>query len=365
MTRNKTRTLRGVFILCSLLFFACAESASGPSGDPAKTSQTDPAPLEEGQDTLNKLTEAGPIKAAVALSPSQPNFGDQLTLTLEVTAPAGLDVFMPPTGEALGRFVIRSFQEKTYPADAGGTRRVQRYKLEAPSSGPQTIPELLIEFQDRRPNAPTDAIQELLTEEVPFTIASVLPEGALALTLKPPRPALDPLAANAVDAQNKETSRWWWWGAAALSLALIGGFIARSLLQRVTQRSAYELAHEGLEGLKKQGLPDAQTADVWYVQLSTIVRQYLEGRFSLRAPELTTEEFLLAASDSAELDDEHRKLLRPLLKRCDQVKFAAYIPTEAESQEAIDFAWRFVEATRAAEDTDGAQSAPHAEGARS
>ena len=62
----------------------------------------------------------------------------------------------------------------------------QRYLLEAPMSGRQRIPSLRVEFADHRPGQAQpdgggdghgNGDRELLTEEVPVEITSVLPEG--------------------------------------------------------------------------------------------------------------------------------------------------------------------------------------------
>ena len=47
-----------------------------------------------------------------------------------------------------------------------------------------------------------------------------------------------------------------------------------------------------LNRLRAQGLIEQGQFEDYYVQLSSIVRHYLEDRFHLRAPEMTTEEFL-------------------------------------------------------------------------
>ena len=94
--------------------------------------------------------------------------------------------------------------------------------------------------------------------------------------------------------------------------------------------------------------------DPWYVELSDIVRRYVEERFALRAPELTTEEFLFEAGRSAELSSSHRGLLSDFLERCDRVKFARYTPGADESRQAFEVAERFLAESRAPEDPAGA-----------
>ena len=76
------------------------------------------------------------------------------------------------------------------------------------------------------------------------------------------------------------------------------------------------------------------------------MRDYLERRYDIRAPELTTEEFLLVASRAAALSDEHRALLSAFLERCDRVKFAGYRPDAEESLASLKAARAFVEDTR-------------------
>jgi hypothetical protein len=122
---------------------------------------------------------------------------------------------------------------------------------------------------------------------------------------------------------------------------------ARGRRKRIAdQRSAYDEAIANLMELTKRGAPDAGTADDWFVELSSIVRTYLERRYEIRAPELTTEEFLLVATARPELDDDHRTMLSEFLDRCDRVKFAGYRPEADESLATLAAARRFVDDTR-------------------
>jgi hypothetical protein len=112
------------------------------------------------------------------------------------------------------------------------------------------------------------------------------------------------------------------------------------------QRSAYDDAVAKLRTLEDRGAPAADGADAWFVELSAIVRSYLERRYEIRAPELTTEEFLLEAARSGRLSGEHRSLLEAFLERCDRVKFAGYRPDADESMASLKSARAFVEDTR-------------------
>ena len=81
------------------------------------------------------------------------------------------------------------------------------------------------------------------------------------------------------------------------------------------------------------------------VEVSEAARNYLEGRFGLRAPERTTEEFLAELSGSVALDGRHKELLADFLTRCDLVKFARAVVDRSELQGLHQAAVRLVEET--------------------
>ena len=68
------------------------------------------------------------------------------------------------------------------------------------------------------------------------------------------------------------------------------------------------------------------------------MRRYLEDRFELRAPELTTEEFLDVAGSANRLSHDHQSLLRDFLRQADLVKFAGVRASERRS--ACPVTWR-------------------------
>ena len=81
--------------------------------------------------------------------------------------------------------------------------------------------------------------------------------------------------------------------------------------------------------------------------VSDALRLYLEERFELRAPERTTEEFLLEMKTAPHLEERHKVLLSDFLARCDLAKFARYQPAEQELLDLFDAAMRLVDETQA------------------
>jgi len=82
--------------------------------------------------------------------------------------------------------------------------------------------------------------------------------------------------------------------------------------------------------------------------VSDTVRFYLEERFTFRAPERTTEEFLHELRATNLLLPEQKESLGEFLNRCDLVKFARYEPREVELRDLHQSAVRLVEETEPA-----------------
>ncbi|MEY2408782.1 MAG: hypothetical protein QOF48_1452, partial [Verrucomicrobiota bacterium] len=81
-------------------------------------------------------------------------------------------------------------------------------------------------------------------------------------------------------------------------------------------------------------------------EVSDTIRFYLEERFTLRAPERTTEEFLLELRSSRHLTRDQKESLGAFLESCDLVKFARFEPTEQALRELHDSALRLIDETQ-------------------
>ncbi|MFT3697510.1 MAG: hypothetical protein QM831_30485 [Kofleriaceae bacterium] len=302
------------------------------------------SPAEPPKDAITKPVENGPVKVVEKVWPAKPNLGEPIYLRLEIQSASGVTVDAPfqEAGDArLGRFKVASFARGDAKRDADGTQHVaQTYTLEAASSGKQRIPPLRLEMVDARANGGKP--QEILTDEVPLDIAPVKTE-AIGAPLRGATGKLDPDVGG---------PPWMWiiLGASILMVLGAGGALlyrgAKARNKVAARKSAYEEAVARLVALEQHGAPDSEGADAWFVQLSAIVRRYLEQRYEIRAPELTTEEFLNIATQNPNLKADHRALLTAFLERCDRVKFAGYRPDSDESLATLKAARAFVEDTK-------------------
>ena len=186
-----------------------------------------------------------------------------------------------------------------------------------------------------------DGIGDTSTEPLRMQVTSLLHDAGAAIEAPAP-----PIAA---------ASRWYWWalgGVAAATLLLLFWRWQRARPQPAP-RPAVELpphvkALRALGRLHQAPRTTPAQIEAFYVEVSQVLRVYLEERFGLRAPERTTEEFLLELEQPAiaGLDLEQRLQLRRFLSQCDLVKFAAQTPGEDVHQATFAIAEGLVEATR-------------------
>jgi hypothetical protein len=156
---------------------------------------------------------------------------------------------------------------------------------------------------------------------------------------------------------------WWLWLIpAAVALAILVVVVIVVLMRKRGQRVApamppWEIAYARLGELDGRHLPEAGEFDPFYVELSDILRSYIEQRFTLHAPERTTPEFLNEASGSGVLTDSHQRRLARFLLHCDRVKFAQYEPTEEEMEQSFALVLHFIDETVPKADMAGEEAA--------
>lgn len=106
-------------------------------------------------------------------------------------------------------------------------------------------------------------------------------------------------------------------------IAAIFGVIAKRTVWKKTPPKAptpYEIAIGQLE--EARALMVAKKDKEFSSVVSDAIRQYIEKRFAIKAPEQTTEEFLVAAAQHPMLKGEALDQLSQFLELCDVVKFA-------------------------------------------
>ncbi|MHC4991211.1 MAG: hypothetical protein ACYTGC_09545, partial [Planctomycetota bacterium] len=120
-------------------------------------------------------------------------------------------------------------------------------------------------------------------------------------------------------------------------------------------------AMQELARLETSGLAERGEVHAFFVGLTDIVRQYIERRFGLSAPERTTEEFIREMRHDPRLAETHQTLLSRFLQASDLVKFAQHRPAVDECRHALETARHFVQETIPAVTDEATQPGPEAE----
>ena len=137
-----------------------------------------------------------------------------------------------------------------------------------------------------------------------------------------------------------------WWLSAALPVAAVVFLLVRRRRAKTLPPPppAHEIAWEALRRLVAAKLIEAGEVERFFTALSAILREYVERRFAVRAPERTTEEFLREAAGHPALAGRRDGLAR-FLALADLVKFARHAPEESGVQASFTAVKEFVSQT--------------------
>jgi len=144
----------------------------------------------------------------------------------------------------------------------------------------------------------------------------------------------------------------WDWGAWAfllpwlIFLGALGGYLSRRKklgLAFFNRPPPHETALRALNELRQKISEESQLEFI--VEVSQVVRLYIQDRFGLRAPHRSTEEFLQEVHEGDRLLRDHHELLGHFLVDCDLVKFAQRRVLLGQMEQMLDGARRFVETT--------------------
>ena len=333
--------------MLSMLLNACG-------GEQVESPDAAAVAVDEASKPEPRISESslGPVHVVVSLSNPSPVLGQPVVLTLTVDAEADVAVTMPEYGDQMSRYTIADFKSSERLRPDGRYEFVQAYTVDLPMSGKLNTPSFLVEFVDNRSDSEQKGVvQEILTSPISFDVQSVFADGEVPEELYPVYESLPEL----VLPEGKKSNRFWLWiVAAACAVVALGAVLIKNHKKIVPALPPDIVALRAIDEMEKKDIPtDPEEIDHWYVQLSGIVRTYIEGRFALNAPCLTTEEFFILAQKSNVLNEQQQQLILKLLEHSDRVKFTDFIPSRAESDEMLALARQFVTETRqSAEDGD-------------
>jgi hypothetical protein len=288
---------------------------------------------------VQETWELGPIRVTRRVSHSNPHVSDVVTVSYEIESPDGYEVQFSQWGDT-PKDVQISGTTKPEPVASQPGRQVwrQQFTMEVLVAGEYRLPALEVAYRQPPDLAWTVEGTDYLT----LNFASLLDNAESA----EPKPNPGPLP------WPRGLLPWVILFASLLAaVGLVGAgtfaWIRRARRPReLVPVSAYRKAMDAIQRIEAAGWLERGEVDRFYTELSGVVRHYVEDRFGLRAPELTTEEFLQELTRRPMLVDAQRLALSHFLEQCDLVKFAKVRPATSEGGTALRAARTFVEATR-------------------
>lgn len=151
-----------------------------------------------------------------------------------------------------------------------------------------------------------------------------------------------------------------YWTAGGLAVLVVAGLLWW-LIRRRKKRLGNEVPdvsaavfktpeEEALEGLALLETTPPDQPAMFYFRLSAVFRRFLQRRFDIDAPEMTTEE-LLPRLAGLEFDREIHNGLRSFLRFGDQVKFARELPEHKEMMKHLSLVKNIVNSPNVVEST--------------
>jgi len=141
---------------------------------------------------------------------------------------------------------------------------------------------------------------------------------------------------------------WLWWVLGALVLVVAAIALWPWLQRKLFQPAPVPIIppHVRAKNKLREALSLISDPKLFCIAVSDALRVYLEERFDFRAPERTTEEFLLDLQQTTLLLPEQKESLSAFLQECDLVKFARFEPNEGELRRLHDAALRLIDETQ-------------------
>lgn len=279
--------------------------------------------------------EANQITAAFVPDNSAPLIGQPFKLALVVKAPKEAIITLPDLSADFPPFMVKEVGEvvASIEGDQAVYQQILTVVLWRP--GQYETPGLFVQYQFPE----TTEIFNLPVEKVAITVPSVLQEGDTDLRPLKPQiylPYLSP-----------------WIIMAVIALALLIVFALRYLVKSrllklpasralpAASQSPGMAAMQELRRIRGQELPPEKM----FPQVADCLRLYLERRFDIPAPDMTTLELMLRLHTNSLLPDRRRRELQHLLERADLVKFARIQPEQHVSHRFVEVAYKWVETT--------------------
>ncbi len=301
--------------------------------------------------TLVHAEQLPPIRVSVSVDHPEIHVGDLISYSITVDADTNVSFRLPQFAENLGGFAVRDWKRPDPVITPSGRRgQTHTYVLETYLTGQYELPPASVHYIF---NGQTNTIE---STPICVEVVTIAEEGDLFSGIRDIKEPVDIIEQQPGRLKHIIIAA----SAAALAILAVIGlvyFIRRKNNAPVPPVPAHEIAYESLRRLHARNLVEQGFLKLYFFELSTILRHYIENRFGLRAPERTTEEFLQDIQSTNPFSSSQRSILSAFLKECDLVKFANFSVAASDARRVHDVVVSFIEETRERENVVNAEGA--------
>ena len=146
---------------------------------------------------------------------------------------------------------------------------------------------------------------------------------------------------------------WLKWAIAAALFVILSGIAVWIIISRLRRKAlldrpeepAYLVALRRLDRYRGQEYWKPEKQKAYYSGITDALKAYIDDRFGVDAPEMTTAELFAALKDEPSLEPSILGELKALFETADFVKFAKMTASDADNAAALPLAVRFVTTT--------------------
>lgn len=290
--------------------------------------------------------------------------GDQVKLLLEVECGSNDKVKFPLLPDSIAPFIEITERSKIDSVSAGVNRKklFQEYTITSFDSGYHAIPAFPFEIHT---NGLTSTVE---TNHLTLEVHTLPKLDSLMQALKGP---IDIKAPYEAPLTFKEIAPWIFGTILVAGLLFLIWYALRKrkdnqplfAIPQKPKEPAHVIALRELDRIKEEKIWQQGKTKLYYSELTTVLRQYINDRFDIQAMEQTSIETIAAFKYRRSLVDEKSfENLQRILTNADLVKFAKYEPLPDENNMALVDSYFFVNQTKIVEMTTPKEEVDDREG---
>jgi hypothetical protein len=271
------------------------------------------------QDVPDTVQSAPGIVIESSVDKAEIYIGDLINYRLTITYDSGITLMPPPIGANLGAFDVKDYQmDEQQRLDDGSIKIESRFVLTTFTTGDYIIPPIPVEY-----TLPDSTAKILISEPVPIRVKSLLADNADSADIRDLKGLIE----------FKPKISFWYYMAGGVLLLVIVAILVWWKIRRgrerptgpIDTRKPWEIASERLAVLKEKNYFASGEFKQFYIELTDIIREFLQRVYEIPVLDMTTYEFLTAIIQH-DIEEQLYNRLKQFLEFADLVKFAKLIP---------------------------------------